>query len=195
MDLNSPRPLRASRVFRVFRVSRVIRVTALLCTLLATAPALAAQEIGLETGTLAPPAALETLDGAPANLASYIGKTPVLIEFWATWCPNCRALEGTMKAMHAKYGARVRFVGVAVSVNQSVARVKAYVAEHGLAWDQLFDRRGNATGAYDAPATSYVVVLDSAGRVVYTGLGGDQDIESAILRALRSPTTARAPGR
>lgn len=89
-----------------------------------------------------------------------------------------------MKAMHAKYGSRVRFVGVAVSVNQSVEHVKAYVAKHGLAWVQLFDRRGNATGAYDAPATSYVVVLDRTGRVVYTGLGGDQDLESAIRKAL-----------
>ena len=49
---------------------------------------------------------------------------------------------------------------------------------------QLFDRKGNASGAYDAPATSYVVVLDKSGRVVYTGLGGQQDLEPAIRKAL-----------
>ena len=145
---------------------------------------LPAQEIGLEIGTVGPAAAVETLDGKPANLSTWIGKTPVLMEFWATWCQNCAELEPTMKAMHAKYRTRIAILGVAVSVNQSPERVKAYVEKHALPWTQLFDRRGTASGAYDAPATSYVVVLDKAGKVVYTGLGGKQDLEAAIKKAL-----------
>lgn len=144
-----------------------------------------AQDVGLELGTPAPAAQVETLDGKPAQLADLIGHKPALLEFWATWCENCRALEPTMKAMHAKYGDRVNFVGVAVSVNQSVARVKAYVEKHGLSWRQVFDTHGKATGAYDAPATSYVVVLDGAGKVVYTGVGGEQDLDVALRKALK----------
>jgi predicted transcriptional regulator len=71
-----------------------------------------------------------------------------------------------------------------VSINQSPARVKAYVAKNKLPWIQVFDRKGEASGAYDAPATSYVLVLDAAGKVVYTGLGGKQDLEPAIRKAL-----------
>jgi thiol-disulfide isomerase/thioredoxin len=148
------------------------------------APSLNAQESGIEVGTKAPPAAVETLDGKPANLAQYVGKTPVLMEFWATWCGNCKQLEPHLKAMHAKYGKQVKFVAVAVSVNQSPELVRRYVARHGMPGDQLFDRRGNATGAYDVPATSYIVVLDRRGTVVYTGLGGEQKLEAAIKKAL-----------
>jgi thiol-disulfide isomerase/thioredoxin len=144
----------------------------------------AQEDIGLPLGTIGTGAAVETLDGKPADLSAYVGKQPVLLEFWATWCANCHELEPTMKAMHAKYGTQVAFVGVAVSVNQSPARVKAYVEKHGLPWINVFDRRGNASGAYDAPATSYVVVLNKAGKVVYTGLGGKQDLESALKKAL-----------
>jgi len=154
--------------------------------LAAAAPAVAAQELGIPIGSAAPTAAVETLYGQPLDLSRYVGKSPVLMEFWATWCPNCRELEPAMKTLHAKYGKQVQFLGVAVSVNQSVERVRAYVQKHGLAWEQVFDRKGNASGAYDAPATSYVVVLDKAGRVVYTGLGGSQDLESAIRKALGS---------
>jgi thiol-disulfide isomerase/thioredoxin len=143
-----------------------------------------AQEIGLEIGSAAPAAALETLDGTPADLAQYVGKKPVLMEFWATWCGNCHELEPSLKALHAKYKDRVEFLGVAVSINQSPARVKAYVAKNKLPWTQLFDRKGNASGAYDAPATSYIVVLDAAGKVVYTGLGGKQDLEPALKKAI-----------
>ena len=152
-------------------------------TIALSTPAVA-QDVGLELGTQAPAAKVETLDGAPVDLAQYVGKSPVLLEFWATWCENCHALEPTMKAMHARYGARVAFIGVAVSVQQTPERIKAYVANHQLAWTQVYDRRGDASGAYDAPATSYVVVLDRAGKVVYTGVGGDQDLESAIQKAL-----------
>lgn len=143
-----------------------------------------AQEIGLELGATGPRAVVETLDGKPADIGDYVGKGPVLLEFWATWCGNCHELEPSLKALHAKYGNRMTFVGVAVSINQSPARVQAYVAKNKLPWVQLFDRRGNASGAYDAPATSYIVVLDRAGKVVYTGLGGRQDLEPAIRKAL-----------
>jgi thiol-disulfide isomerase/thioredoxin len=144
---------------------------------------LAAQDIGLEIGTAGPAAAVETLDGKPADLSQYVGKKPVLLEFWATWCGNCAQLEPHMLAMHAKYGAKVDFVGVAVSFNQSAARAKAYVEKHQIPWAQVFDKKGDAGGAYDAPATSYIVILDKAGKVVYTGLGGKQDLEPALRKA------------
>jgi thiol-disulfide isomerase/thioredoxin len=153
-------------------------------SVLATPRVARAQDMGILLGSKGPAAAVETLDGKPADLSQYVGKTPVLIEFWATWCPNCKELEPHLKTVHEKYGAQVKFVGVSVSVNQSPDRVKAYVAKHGIPGDQFFDRNGAATGAYDVPATSYVVVLDKSGKVVYTGLGGDQDLEKAIKKAL-----------
>jgi hypothetical protein len=48
----------------------------------------------------------------------------------------------------------------------------------------VYDRRGDASEAYDAPATSYVVIVDAAGKVAYTGVGGTQDLDAAIARAL-----------
>jgi peroxiredoxin len=83
-----------------------------------------------------------------------------------------------------KYGAQVKFIGIAVSVNETPEKVKAFVEKHGLPGEHFFDTKGNASGAYDAPATSYVVVVNKAGKVVYTGLGGKQDLETAIKKAL-----------
>ena len=159
---------------------------AALAALTLSAASVGAQESGIEVGAKGPPAALETLDGKTADLAHYVGKTPVLLEFWATWCGSCKQLEPQIKALHEKYGSRIKFVGVAVSVNQSPALVKRYVERHGMPGDQLYDRRGNATGAYDVPATSYIVILDRTGKVVYTGLGGAQKLEPAIRRAIEA---------
>jgi thiol-disulfide isomerase/thioredoxin len=143
-----------------------------------------AQDLGIEVGATPAPATVESLDGKPVALGTWVGKTPVLIEFWATWCPQCKELEPTMIAAQKKYGARVKFLAVAVSVNQSPELVKRYATRHALPAEVLFDRKGAATDAYDVPATSYVVVLDRSGKVVYTGQGGTQNLDRALARAL-----------
>jgi thiol-disulfide isomerase/thioredoxin len=152
--------------------------------LLSAAGVARAQDSGIEIGATAPAAAVETLDGKAANLSQFIGKKPVLMEFWATWCPNCKELEPTMQAMNTKYGSKIAFVGVAVSVNQNPALARKYVDKHKLTWTQLYDTKGTATEAYDVPATSYVVLVDKNGKVVYTGVGGKQDLEKAIQKVM-----------
>jgi thiol-disulfide isomerase/thioredoxin len=157
-----------------------------LCTLASCvalpARAARAQDSGIEVGAAAPAAAVQSLDGKPVELSSLVGVKPLVLEFWAVWCPNCKQLEPALRALHAKYGAKVQFAGVAVSANQSPALVQKYVAKYKLPWLQLYDARGKATGAYDVPATSYIVVIDRSGKVVYTGVGGAQPALEAAIR-------------
>ncbi len=148
-----------------------------------TSPALA-QDLGIEVGSKAPVVTVQSLDGKQVDLGQYIGKTPMLIEFWATWCANCRELMPTLLEAEKKFGKKVKFVALAVAINQSPERVRRFIAAHPLPHDTFYDTDGKAAGAFDAPATSYVVVLDKGGRVVYTGLGGKQDLEGALKKAL-----------
>jgi thiol-disulfide isomerase/thioredoxin len=150
---------------------------------LASTPALA-QDLGIEVGAQAPVVTVQSLDGKPINLGAYIGKTPMLIEFWATWCPNCKELMPALLDAEKKFGTKVKFVALAVAINQSPERVRRWLAANPMPHDTFYDLDGKAAGAFDAPATSYVVVLDKTGRVVYTGLGGKQDLETALKKAL-----------
>ena len=160
-------------------------LAASLLTASALVAPLSAQSVGLPIGTVAPAAAVQTLDGKPVDLKQYIGKTPVVIEFWATWCAQCEELEPTVKSIAKKYGDRVKLLGVAVSVNQSPARVKAYAEKHALPLEVLWDHDGNATDVYSAPATSYVVIIDTAGKVAYTGLGGKQNLDAVLAKLVK----------
>ena len=158
----------------------------LVATALIAMPMLAgAQESGITIGSDAPGAAVETLDGKPIDLADYVKKGPTLLQFWATWCSNCKALEPRMNAAMTKYAGKVRFVAVAVSVNQSVDRIKAYRDKYQMHHDIVYDRKGYAADAYEVAATSYIVVVDGKGKVVYTGLGADQDIDAAVAKAVK----------
>ena len=145
---------------------------------------LIAQEVdaGIALGATPPAVTIADLNGKPVALTEFIGREPALIEFWATWCPLCRALEPELKAAHRRFGGRVRFVAVAVAVNETAAGVRRHLAAHPMPFPFLWDTNGNATRAFQAPSTSYVVVLDAQGKVVYTGVGPDQDLQAALAR-------------
>ena len=164
-----------------------IRICALALTAFAlvSAPRRAsAQDGGLAIGSSIPNAMVQTLDGKTVPLNSAIGTGPAVIEFWAAWCENCEQLLPALQKAEAKYRGKVKFVGVAVSVNETPNRVRLHVAKHKVPGAQFFDYSGDATEKWEVPATSHVVVIDKKGKVVYTGVGGDQDIEAAIRKAL-----------
>ena len=141
--------------------------------------------IGLPRGAKPPTVTIEDLQGQPVDLGQWIGKKPVLFEFWATWCPLCEQLMPRLEAAHARYGDRVEFLVVAVAVNQSQRGILRHLDRHPMSLRLLWDTNGNATRAFQALTTSYVVILDAKGRVVYTGVGGEQNLDPALRRALR----------
>jgi thiol-disulfide isomerase/thioredoxin len=142
-------------------------------------------ESGIAVGSKAPVVLVNDLDGKPVDLGSYVGKQPVVLEWWATWCELCEALLPRVKAAHATFGDRVAFVGINVTVNQTPARVRKYLATHQPPFRTLYDDRGASIRAYQVPSTSFIAVVDRDGKVVYTGTGGDQELEP-VLRQVTS---------
>ncbi len=153
------------------------------CLGLVAPVARAQDDLGIPLGTVSKPVTIEDLDGQPVDLAQFIGKKPVLVEFWATWCPLCQALEPKMAAAQKQYGDKMEFIAIAVAVNQSKASIKRHLARHPLAVRVLWDTNGNAVRAFQAPSTSYLVTLDASGTVRYTGAGEGQDVEAAVRAA------------
>lgn len=141
-------------------------------------------DLGIAIGATPPPVTIQDLDGRSVSLGAMIGKQPVLIEFWATWCPLCAALMPRIDSAYARHRDKVAFVAVAVAVNESPASVKRHLAREPHPWPFLWDVDGGAVRAFQAPSTSYVVVLDAKGKVVYTGVGDEQDIEAALQRVV-----------
>lgn len=139
--------------------------------------------VSLALGTAAPEAELETLDGEPVSLLDYVepGK-PALIEFWASWCEQCEAIQPQLDEVQARYGDQVSVVAVAVGVSQSPRRVRRHLEDHDPGYPFLYDVRGNAVRAYNAATTSIIVMLDADGKVAYTGVGTDQDVVGAVER-------------
>lgn len=139
-----------------------------------------ASQVGL--GSKAPVVTVNDLDGKPVDLGQWLGRKPVLLEFWATWCENCEALLPRFVAAHKAFGDKVEFVAVNVTVNQTPDRVKRYIGQHAIPYRVLYDDKGTSVRAYQAPATSYVVIVDASGKIAYTGVGADQQFEPTLRR-------------
>lgn len=166
-------------------ISRVVRGTSYVGLLLCAPALLRAQDvIGIPVGQTPPAVTVEDLNGDTVSLSRWIGRKPVIVEFWATWCPICEELLPRMEAAQKKYGDRAEFVVVAVAVNQSKPSVRRHLEKHPMPFTFVWDGDGAAVRAFQAPSTSYIAVLDARGRVVYTGVGEDQDIEAALQKAV-----------
>jgi thiol-disulfide isomerase/thioredoxin len=178
---------RTSSTFATARLLRPVVAAAFAAALVLFAGpgVLHAQNVGLEIGAKPEAVALEDLDGNPVDLARWVGKKPLVLEFWATWCPLCAALEPQLKAAKDRWGDRVDVVFIAVGVNQSPRSIRRHLERHPMPGPMLWDGAGRAVRAFKAPTTSYVVILDAAGAVRYTGVGEDQDIAEAIARIMR----------
>lgn len=166
-------------------IPRFRRVAVLVAVLTAMPLALNAQAKGLKVGDSAPMPVLNTLDGASTDLAKVIAGRPALVEFWATWCPLCKSMEPTVKAIASTYGDKLAIVRIVVPTNQTSERARAAVEQGQLPGTFLFDTDGRAYKAFAAYHTSYIVVLDRQGKVLYSEAGGEQSITDVVKQAVK----------
>ena len=166
------------------REATVARTAGLMTLLLSVFTSSLPAQVGIAIGSPAPAVTVNDFDGKPYDFSGFIGKKPALIQFWATWCELCEKLEPKVRAAAARYGPDVEFIGVNVTVNQKVDRVKKWIDEHKPAFRSLWDNRGVAVRAYDVPSTSFIAIIDAKGKVAYTGVGADQDVEGALRKVV-----------
>jgi thiol-disulfide isomerase/thioredoxin len=168
-----------------------IATTLTLCATLFASVGLHAQAdeavVGLPVGAQAPAVTVQNLDGKPVQLLDYVKKgEPALIEFWATWCENCQALQPQLDRIQQRWGDRLSVVAVAVAVAQTPRRVRRHVESHDPGYPYLWDGDGAAVRAYNAPTTSVVVMLNAEGKVVYSGVGSKQDLTGEVAKLMGS---------
>ena len=171
-------------------VSAVVSVAILAFAAPATATAQDdGRGLGLPSGTPAPDARVEDMGGAAVSLLEVIGGRPALIEFWASWCEQCEALQPQIDEVRERFGERVSVVAVAVAVSQSRRRVRRHVERHQPGYAFVYDAEGEAVRAYKAPTTAIVVLVDGEGRIVSTGVGPGQELVKAVEGLLQEPSS------
>ncbi len=131
-------------------------------------------------GHPAPEIVLTSTDGQEIRLSDFQGK-PVLLNFWATWCPPCRAETPDLQATHREIGDKLVIIGVNMT-SQDGGDVEAFLREFGVTYPVVLDPDGTAARAYNILGLPTSVFIDRNGIVqeVFTGAVNKAYIESKV---------------
>jgi peroxiredoxin len=141
-------------------------------------------QAGLAVGTKFPDFNEKDVDGKPLSIADHKGKV-VLIDFWATWCPPCRAEVPNVVATYKKYHSQ-GFDIIGVSLDQDRQKLLSFTKENNMSWPQFFDGQGwenKLAAKYGVQAIPATYLLDGNGAIIATDLRG-ADLDQAVAKAL-----------
>ncbi len=119
-------------------------------------------------GDMLLPFAGTDMQGKPVDLTTVIGKQPVMLVFWASWCPNCKVEVPKINKLYEKYSPQgMTFLGINVGFNDTVGRAAAFVELTKTAYPVFFDNKSVVTKKYKIQGVPTILMADKSGRVVF----------------------------
>ena len=129
--------------------------------LIVTGCATGSASSGAQVGNLAPDFELRDLDGKTVSLRGLRG-SPVLLNFWATWCPPCRAEMPYIQQIYEEWSGKGLEV-LAIDIGESPSEVKKFLQNQGLSLPVLLDTKKNVAQKYNITGIPTTFFIDSDG--------------------------------
>jgi len=126
-------------------------------------------EIGLEIGNTAPDFQLTTLDGEEVSLSDYRGKN-VMLNFWATWCPPCRAEMPDMEQFYQDTDIEILAVNL-TETEATLDQVHQFKDEYELTFSILLDETVEVANLYAIQPVPTSFIIDSEGIIQFKTFG------------------------
>ncbi len=133
----------------------------------------------------APDFTLQKLGGGTVSLSEFKGKKPVVVNFWASWCPNCRRDMPKLNGFYEKYMDKIEVIGINLKEKESV--VQEFATARNISFPIAFDPSGRASNAFGIQYTNTHFLIDINGNLVSTIPG---DIREADIVSLIEQTAS-----
>lgn len=127
------------------------------------------KKVGIRKGELAPDFELTTLDGETVKLSDYKGKR-VMLNFWATWCPPCRAEMPDMQKFQKNKDVQVLAVNL-TETEANLDTVHKFVDELNLTLTTPLDNKSAVSNEYQVMAYPTTYMIDSNGIIQSVTMG------------------------
>lgn len=106
---------------------------------------------------------------------------PVLLIFWATWCPSCVQEIEQLNAWHAEFDETDLKI-VAINVEEDREKILMFEKDNPINYTVLLDESGEVAEAYDVYGLPVSVFLAKGGEIIYYGFGLPKDIRALLAR-------------
>lgn len=126
-------------------------------------------EVGISVGQIAPDFELEGHGGDTVRLSDYRGER-VIVNFWATWCPPCRAEIPDFNKLYENKDVEILAVNL-TSTENSNEGVSQFIEEYEMEFPVPMDVNSEVANAYDVVAYPTSYMIDSSGHIHHVALG------------------------
>lgn len=104
------------------------------------------------------------MNGQAFDLDVIVGKKPIMLVFWSTWCKDCKRKLADINEIAKKYGQDdIFFVGINVGMNDSVEKALAYIEENEITYPNIFDETGALSEKYQLNKVFSLILIDKNG--------------------------------
>lgn len=143
-------------------------------------------ESGIEIDQMAPDFTLKTLDGKEVKLSDYRGKK-VILNFWATWCPPCKAEIPHMEKYYKKQAKTDHVEILAVNLTQSDKDedyIRDFVKSYDMTYPVLLDTKGDQQKQYEVVTIPTTFIIDTKG-IIQKKIVGPMD-QNMMIKTIDS---------
>lgn len=129
----------------------------------------------------APSFSFKTAQGVPIASTALQGKV-VVFDFWATWCPSCRASVPELRDLSKRYPAE-KLVIVSISEDSKPGDWSDFIARKHMDWNQYLDEKGQTAKAFGIHAFPTYIIMDTDGAIAQRIVG--MDPRESLVHRLR----------
>lgn len=134
----------------------------------------------VKVGELVPDITVTSLEGKTVKLSSLRGK-PVMLDFWATWCPPCRESLPHTQKVATMHGEKIQVLAIS---DEDKTVIQQFMKNNKYSYPAYQDVDNSAAKQYKVDGIPTFVVIDADGKLVFyqSGYGGDTPIDSALAK-------------
>ena len=137
----------------------------------------------------APDFVLMDMDGNQHQLSNYLGRV-VIVNFWATWCPPCRAeMPSMQRAWEQLEKEGILMLGINVGEDEDT--IFQFTANYPVAFPLLLDQDSKVINQWPVRGVPTTFVVDPKGRIAYRAIGGREWDDPELLVLIRALQTTQ----
>ncbi|MFO1019510.1 MAG: DUF2092 domain-containing protein [Planctomycetales bacterium] len=134
-------------------------------------------------GKSLPEIKLQRLDGEPFRLADHVGKDVVLLDFWATWCGECRVEMPVVAAIAAEYADK-HVATYAVNYRENPRLIQSFLQKYPHKLSVVLDSKGDFTHGLEIEAIPVLLLIDRQGILQAVHIGYNNELKNLLRREL-----------
>lgn len=129
------------------------------------------QNVGISKGQIPPDFKIKTIEGKEMKLSDFKDNKPILLYFWASWCPYCKEDLGIAKDIYPKYADKITFLAIDLDTGEDADLIRKYSERMKLQGIDLAQGNGQILSDYNVIYTTTKYAIGKSGTIIYKGSG------------------------